>query len=256
MAGNLFELTHCSGLRLLDLTLPPAFAERYGGPQFGVAGTRKLADVHGRPVIGAAIEPGAGLTPEAAADTVRRLVERGIDFIRDSELLADGPHCPFDERLDAVMRVVNEAAERSGRKVMYAPNITGEIREMWRRHDRVVAAGGTCVMVSLNGIGLPGLAALRRHAAVAIHGHRNGWGLLRRSPAIGMSFLAWQKLWRVAGIDHLHVDGIASAAECLRPMFPAPTAGCEIMPAFPAGQPYGGLGSADLICEEVSFGKR
>ena len=42
VAGNLFELKPFSGLKLLDLTLPPAFLDRYQGPQFGVAGTRRL----------------------------------------------------------------------------------------------------------------------------------------------------------------------------------------------------------------------
>ncbi|MEZ5863159.1 MAG: hypothetical protein R3D25_03465 [Geminicoccaceae bacterium] len=40
-----FELHQFSGLRLLDIDLPPAFAERYPGPQFGIEGTRRLAGV-------------------------------------------------------------------------------------------------------------------------------------------------------------------------------------------------------------------
>jgi ribulose-bisphosphate carboxylase large chain len=164
------------------------------------------------------------------------------------------------------MSVLESYADRTGKRVMYAINITGEIDEMLRRHERVVAARNTCVMVSLNSIGLPALAALRAHCQVAIHGHRNGWGLLGRSPAIGMSFIAWQKLWRLAGIDHVHVNGldnkfcesdesvIASARECLTPMFPAPHRGCEVMPVFSSGQSalqapatYRALGSIDLI---------
>ncbi len=54
------------------------------------------------------------------------------------------------------MRVINAHADRTGKKVMYAFNLTGEIDEMLRRHDQVVAAGGTCVMVSLNSVGLGG----------------------------------------------------------------------------------------------------
>src|SRR3546814_4581845 len=60
----------------------------------------------------------------------------------------------------------------------------------------------------LNSIGLPAMKMLRAHAQLPIHGHRNGWGMLGRSPAIGMSYLAFQKLWRLAGIDHSHVNGI------------------------------------------------
>jgi ribulose-bisphosphate carboxylase large chain len=137
---------------------------------------------------------------------------------------------------------------------------------MQRRHDKVAAAGGTCIMASLNSVGLPALTHLRRNCALPIHGHRNGWGMLSRSPALGMSYIAYQKLWRVAGVDHLHVNGlrnkfsesdesvIASARECLTPMFDAPARGCEVMPVFSSGQwagqafdTYRLLDSTDLI---------
>jgi 3-oxoisoapionate-4-phosphate transcarboxylase/hydrolase len=266
VAGNLSELKPFSGLKLLDVTLPPEFLDRYQGPQFGVAGTRKLTGVFGRPVIGTIIKPSVGLSPAATAELVRKLVEGGIDFIKDDELQADGPHCPFADRLRAVMRVISAHAEKTGKKVMYACNITGEIDEMLQRHDAVLAAGGTCVMVSMNSIGLPAMVALRRHAQIAIHGHRNGWGMYDRSPAIGMSYIAYQKFWRLAGVDHMHVNGlqnkfcesdesvIASARECLTPMFSVPGRGCEIMPVFSSGQSarqapgtYKALGNTDLI---------
>ena len=266
VAGNLWELKAFSGLRLLDLQLPPEFLDRYDGPQFGVEGTRKLCGVHGRPIIATIVKPSVGLSPEATAEIVRSVAEGGIDFIKDDELQADGPHCPFEKRLAAVMRVVNDHAARTGKRVMYAANITGEIDDMLRRHDQVVEAGGTCVMVSVNSVGLPALTALRKRAAVAIHGHRNGWGMYGRSPAIGMSFIAYQKLWRLAGVDHMHVNGIAnkfcepddsvvaSARECLKPMFTVPDRGCEIMPVFSSGQSarqaaptYAALGSTDLM---------
>ena len=266
LAGNLWELKPFSGMRLLDVRLPPEFLAAYRGPQFGVQGTRSLTGVYGRPLIGTIIKPSIGLTPEATAAQVAVLAEAGIDFIKDDELQADGPHCPFDARLRAVMKVLHAHADRSGRKVMYAANITGEIDEMRRRHDLVLAEGGTCVMVSMNSIGLPALKVLREHCQVAIHGHRNGWGLLGRSPAIGMSFVAYQKFWRLAGIDHTHVNGlrnkfcetdesvIASARECLTPMFDVPERGCEIMPVFSSGQTAAQapdtwrlLGSMDLI---------
>lgn len=266
LAGNLWELKPFSGMRLLDVRLPPEFLAAYRGPQFGVQGTRSLTGVYGRPLIGTIIKPSIGLTPEATAAQAAVLAEAGIDFIKDDELQADGPHCPFDARLRAVMKVLHAHADRTGRKVMYAANITGEIDEMRRRHDLVLAEGGTCVMVSMNSIGLPALKVLREHCQVAIHGHRNGWGLLGRSPAIGMSFVAYQKFWRLAGIDHTHVNGlrnkfcetdesvIASARECLTPMFDVPERGCEIMPVFSSGQTAAQapdtwrlLGSMDLI---------
>ena len=248
VCGNLYELSDHSGCKLLDLELPPAFGAKYPGPQFSVAGTRKLAGVYGRPIIGTIVKPSVGFSPEQTADLVRTLGEAGIDFIKDDELQADGPHCPLKDRVAAVMRVINELADRTGKKVMFAFNITDDLDAMARHHDAVVAAGGTCVMVSLHSVGLPGLVELRRRCALPIHGHRNGWGMYCRHPLLGVEYPAWQKLWRLAGADHLHVNGlqnkfwepddsvVRSIAACRTPMFrPDDTA----MPVVSSGQ-WGG----------------
>ena len=208
VAGNLYELREFSGLKLMDLELPRAFADRYAGPQFGIAGTRQLVGVDGRPIIGTIIKPSVGLSPAETAQLVKTLIEAGLDFIKDDELMANPPHSPFAERVQAVMRVINEHAERTGKKAMYAFNITDEIDEMLRHHDAVLSAGGTCVMVSLNHTGYPAVTHLRRHAQLPIHGHRNGWGLHTRHPLLGIEFTAYQKAWRLAGVDHLHCNGL------------------------------------------------
>jgi ribulose-bisphosphate carboxylase large chain len=264
LAGNLFELREVSGLRLLDLDLPTVFAERYPGPQFGIEGTRRLAGVHDRPLVGSIVKPSVGLSPEATAELVDVLCRAGIDFIKDDELQADGPHCPFEARARAVLAVIERHADRLGRKPMYALNLTGEIDEMRRRHDLVLALGGSCVMASLNSVGLTGFLELRRHSRLPIHAHRNGWGYLSRHPLLGWDYRAWSKIWRLAGADHMHVNGlankfcesdgsvIASARSLLEPLFPH--APMRVMPVFSSGQTvrqaaptFEALGTTDLI---------
>jgi ribulose-bisphosphate carboxylase large chain len=126
VAGNLFEVGQFSGLRLIDLRFPPSFAEAFRGPAFGVAGTHRMAGVAQGPLVGTIVKPSVGLSPEATAATVRALCAGGIDFIKDDELHADGPHCPFDERVRHVMAVIGEYAQRTGKKVLYAFNITDD----------------------------------------------------------------------------------------------------------------------------------
>jgi ribulose-bisphosphate carboxylase large chain len=106
----------------------------------------------------------------------------------------------------------------------------------------VVAEGGTAVMLSLNSVGMTGFNAFRRHAQLPIHAHRNGWGYVQA----GWSYIAWQKLWRLAGADHMHVNGIAnkfqednesviaSARACHQPLFIEKP--CTVMPVFSSGQ--------------------
>jgi ribulose-bisphosphate carboxylase large chain len=208
--GNLYELAQFSGLKLLDLEVPTEFATRFRGPKFGVAGSRQLTAVHGRPLIGTIIKPSIGLSPAQTADLVRTLVQADIDFLKDDELMANPPHAPFNERVDAVMRVINEHADRTGRKPMFAFNISDELDPMLRHYDKVVAAGGTCAMVSINSVGLSATKKICDLGTLAIHGHRNGWGMLNRHPLLGIEFPPYQKIWRLAGIDQLHVNGIAN----------------------------------------------
>ena len=262
VAGNLFELGEVTGLRLLDLDMPADYARQFAGPGFGIPGTRQLAGVHDRPLIGTIIKPSIGLSPEQTAAMVDALCAADIDFIKDDELLADPPYAPFDARLKAVMPVVMKHADRLGRKPMYAINISGSIDEMLRRHDAVLAAGGSCVMVSVNWIGFAAVEHLRRHSQLPIHAHRNGWGAFTRHPQLGFSFTAYQKLWRLAGVDQLHVNGIRSkfweadesviesAKACLTPFASV----AAVMPVFSSGQwagqapeLYARLGSVDLM---------
>lgn len=247
VAGNLFELRDVSGLKLLDFDVPQAFADRYVGPQFGIKGTRELAGVFDRPIIGTIVKPSVGLTPDATASLMGDLAEAGIDFIKDDELMADPPHSPIKERVEKVMAVINEAADRTGKKVMFAFNITDELDAMLAHHDTVLNAGGTCVMVSLNSVGPVGVAYLRKHCQLPIHGHRNGWGMLTRHPLLGIGFSAYQKIWRLAGVDHIHVNGLRnkfwepddSVVQSMEACFKPFLGGYEIMPVISSGQSAG-----------------
>lgn len=247
LQGNLYELAQFSGLKLMDFDAPPAFAAAFRGPAFGIAGCRRLTGVTGRPLIGTIIKPSIGLSPAQTATMVQELVEAGIDFLKDDELMANPPHSPFDERVDAVMRVINDHAQRTGKKAMYAFNVSDELDAMSRHYDKIVSAGGTCAMLSLNSVGLAAAKKVCDRGQLAIHGHRNGWGMLNRHPLLGMEFPAYQKLWRLAGVDQLHVNGIAnkfwetddsvvrSIASCLSPE----PLGKPLLPVVSSGQ-WGG----------------
>jgi ribulose-bisphosphate carboxylase large chain len=245
--GNLYELSQFSGLKLMDIEFPASFVGHFRGPKYGIVGSRKWTGVQDRPLIGTIIKPSIGLTPRQTADLVKTLVEAGIDFIKDDELMANPPHSPFDERVDAVMRVINAHADRAGKKVMYAFNVSDELDAMLRHYDKIVSAGGTCVMISLNSVGLSGVKKVCDAGTLAIHGHRNGWGTLNRHPLLGIEFTAYQKIWRLAGVDQIHVNGIAnkfwesddsvvcSIEACLKPLF----GGMSILPVVSSGQ-WGG----------------
>lgn len=263
VGGNLFELQELSGIRLADVDVPASLVRAYPGPRFGIDGTREVLDVWERPIIGTIIKPNVGLRPEETADRVETVVEAGVDFVKDDELLANPPYSPVEDRIAEVMSAIDAHRDRTGREVMYACNVTGDVNEMLELADRVADAGGNCVMVSINSVGLAGVRKLRRECDLPIHGHRNGWGSLSRCPQLGFDYRVFQKLYRLAGVDHLHVNGlrnkfaesdesvVASARACQTPIVDEDD---TAMPVFSsrqwAGQAhdtYEALGNTDLM---------
>jgi ribulose-bisphosphate carboxylase large chain len=262
VAGNLYELQEFSGLRLMDLEIPPSFGLKYKGPKFGIEGTRRLAGVYERPIIGTIIKPSIGLSIEELRKLVRELALAGLDFIKDDELNADPPYAPFAEKVKAVMEEIERVADETGKKVMYAFNITGDIDDLRRNHDLVIKNNGTCVMVSMNSIGFAGLAHLNQYSELPIHGHRNQFGMLTRFPLLGIEFTAYQKLCRLAGADHIHVNALnskfyesnESVIRSVRSLMTPLLDGYSVMPVLSSGQSavtaqetYQELGTYDLM---------
>jgi len=266
LAGNLYDLGETTGVRLEHVRLSPEFRARFERPRHGIAGTRALTGVAEGPLIGTIIKPNVGLTAEATGRLVGDLCAAGIDFIKDDEVCADPAHAPIAERIRAVMDQVRRWRDRTGKHVMVAFNISDEHDAMRRHAELVAREGGNCAMISLNWCGFSSVQAIRRESDLAVHGHRNGFGMFSRAPALGMDFQPYQLLWRLAGVDHMHVHGLQgkfsqsddevriSAGDCLTPLADPDDRDDRVMPAFSSGQWAGTLPatletvpSADLL---------
>lgn len=248
VAGNLYDLGESTGVRLERLELTREYRARFERPRHGVAGTRKAAGVPQGPLVGTIIKPNVGLSAEQTGELVGQLCEAGIDFIKDDEVCANPAHAPIGERIRAVMDRVRRWRDRSGKNVVVAFNITDEHEAMLRHAELVAREGGHCAMVSLNWCGFSSVQALRRRSDLILHGHRNGFGMFSRHPALGMGFQPYQAMWRLAGVDHMHVHGlqgkfsqadaevVEGAHDCLAPLADPADLSDRVMPAFSSGQ--------------------
>ncbi|MEZ5662292.1 MAG: RuBisCO large subunit C-terminal-like domain-containing protein [Burkholderiaceae bacterium] len=253
VAGNLFDLGETTGLRLERLELPPALRNRFERPRHGVAGTRLAAGVAHGPLVGTIIKPNVGLSALETGALVADLCRAGVDFIKDDECCGDPEHAPVADRIRAVMAAVRAHRDTTGKQVMVAINISDEHDAMLRHAELLQREGGVCAMVSLNWTGPASVQALRRHTDLILHGHRNGFGMWARHPALGVGFQPYAALWRLTGVDHMHVHGLAGkfaqddievregARDCLSPLSDPADASDVVMPAFSSGQWAGTL---------------
>jgi ribulose-bisphosphate carboxylase large chain len=263
VAGNLFDLGEVTGLRLESIKLPGAYRKQYVLPRHGVQGTRRITGVPSGALIGSIIKPNVGLSAEDIASLVERLCAAGLDFIKDDEIAANPVHAPLSARIPAVMAAVRRHQDKTGKHVMVAFNISDETDAMRRHAELVAKEGGSCVMASLNWCGYSSIETLSRSTDLVIHGHRNGYGAFSRHPGLGIGYQAYQTLWRLAGVDHMHVHGlggkfaqedaevVASALDCLNPLSDVDD---RVMPAFSSGQwagtveqTYRAVGTSDLL---------
>ncbi len=204
-----FAIKGLTGLRIVEMKLPPEFKGAHPGPQFGLAGSRRLTGVFDRPIIGTIVKPALGLRPHETAALVGELIRSGVDFIKDDEKLMSPAYSPLAERVAAIMPLILDHEQRTGTKVMYAFGIShADPDEMMRNHDFVAKAGGNCAVVNINSIGMGGMAFLRRRSSLVIHAHRNGWDILTRHPGLGIDFSVWQQFWRLLGVDQFQINGI------------------------------------------------
>ncbi|MFQ6618294.1 MAG: RuBisCO large subunit C-terminal-like domain-containing protein, partial [Fidelibacterota bacterium] len=205
VAGNLYEMGAFTAIKLLDLQFPSGYLREFQGPKFGIRGTRDILEVYDRPLLGAIIKPNVGLNTEELAELAYEGAVGGLDFLKDDELMGDPSHCPLKERVKKITGALEKAEKQTGKKTMYAFNITDRVDRVLEFHDYVVDHGGNCVMLNYvtSGIGL--MRVLSEHTQVPIHAHRDFFSAFTRSPYLGMSSKVFSKISRMAWADQLHI---------------------------------------------------
>ena len=229
--GGAFSIRGVTGIRVMDIEFPDAW-RCHPGPQFGIEGSRELMGVMDDVMIASIIKPSLGLLPEQTAPVISELCAAGVDFIKDDEKLMSPTYSPLEKRVDAIMPVIKDHEQKTGKKVMYAFGISSaDPDEMMRNHDIVLNAGGNAAVININSIGYGGMSFLRKRSGLCLHAHRNGWDIMTRNPGMGMEFTAYQKIWRLLGVDQFQINGIRakywesdesfvkSFHDCMTPIF-------------------------------------
>ncbi len=256
-----------SGIKVVGLKLSSNFLSHFSGPGFGIDGIRKLLAVENRPLLATALKP-MGKTPHELAGLAYKLALGGIDIIKDDHGLVDHSFCPFKERVQECLCAINKAQEKTGKRVLYFPNITDSYEKI-REHAgwaKEMGVGGFLVSPLI--VGLDTMRYLADNFGLPIMAHPALMGTLFSGISIE---IVLGDLMRLAGADMVVYPnyggrfpfteeicqkiGYALRKEMgsLKTAFPVPAGGIDVKNTRALKQFYGNdtiflIGSSLYIC--------
>ena len=143
------------GVAVENVTLSPRLHDNtklFPGPQFGIAGLRKLLRVPRAPLLCTALKP-MGKSSQEFADMAYHFAKGGIDIIKDDHGLADQVWAPFEERVRLCAAAVQRANQETGRTSLYCPCLNAPVDQLLPRafYSQQVGAGAVMVLPGITG---------------------------------------------------------------------------------------------------------
>lgn len=190
------------GIKIVNADWSSLSTDVLKGPGFGIAELRNKFGISGRALSATALKP-LGSSPDELADLAFKFASGGIDIIKDDHGLTNQKYAPFEERTEACVAAVLKAAQQTGRRSYYFPNITADAGQTEQRYHRAAELGADGVLLCPHLTGLPVMHHLARlDVELPIIAHPAFAGQLTMDKTCGFApHFLYGQLWRVLGAD-------------------------------------------------------
>lgn len=151
LMGGQLDIDLINVCHVLDAEFPKSFTSKFLGPKYGISGIRSFTGVYDKPLLGGIVKPKIGVSPQILLELVKELVEGGVNFIKEDEIMSNPACCPIDERVPLVMDYI----KNSGKQVIYAVCVNSDYPHVIDRVKKVHQLGGNAVHINFwNGLGV------------------------------------------------------------------------------------------------------
>lgn len=235
-----------------------AVSHLFSGPRFGIPGIRNLIGIPERAMSCTSIKP-IGLSSKELADVCYQFSMGGLDIFKDDHSLANQDSARFDDRVKMCVDAIRSAADKTGKKSLYFPNITADGEETVKRYLKAAELGadGVLIMPQLTGITLlQNLAKLEPALPIMAHPGFAGPFVIHPDHGFTPAFY-FGELWRALGADCLvypNANGrfVFTEEQCKALNNSAKTADLPFKPSFPT--PGGGIQRGNIPKWLQSYG--
>jgi ribulose-bisphosphate carboxylase large chain len=151
LMGGHVDIDIVTKCRLVGLELPETVTMHFLGPKFGLSGFREFTGQYNKPLLGGIVKPKIGVSPEVLLEMVKQMVDGGVDFIKEDEIMSNPACAPLERRVDII---ANYLAKQS-RKVVFCHTINADPHVVVDRVKRVHELGGNGVHINVfSGLGV------------------------------------------------------------------------------------------------------
>jgi len=151
LMGGHVDIDIIQKCRLVDLLLPERVTKYFLGPKYGISGFRKFTTQYQKPLFGSIVKPKIGISPKILLEMTKQMVDGGVDFIKEDEIMSNPSIAPLEKRVDII---ANYLANQS-RKVVFCHTINCDPHVVVDRVKRVHELGGNGVHINVfSGLGV------------------------------------------------------------------------------------------------------
>lgn len=191
-------------IKLLDFDLSDSFRTAFSGPKFGIDGIRDQLQVYNRPLLMSIFKSVVGHDLPGLKDQFYQQALGGVDLIKDDEILFENPLTPIEKRVRACMEAASAAEQVTGKKLLYAVNLTGPTFSLREQALRAIEAGANALLFNVLSYGYDVLHGLSQDpdiiVPIAAHPALAGAYYPAKEHGIAAPLLLG-KLMRLAGAD-------------------------------------------------------
>ncbi|CAH0122230.1 MULTISPECIES: 2,3-diketo-5-methylthiopentyl-1-phosphate enolase [unclassified Paenibacillus] len=191
-------------IKLLDLEFSESFLAGFPGPKFGIEGVRGLLGIKERPLLMSIFKSVIGYDLDGLREQFYQQALGGVDLIKDDEILFENPLTPIEQRVRVCMEAARQAESQTGKKLLYAVNLTGPTSKLASQAKKAIDAGANALLFNVLSYGFDALHELSADPEIniPIAAHPALAGALYPSPHYGIAAsLLLGKLMRLAGAD-------------------------------------------------------
>lgn len=201
LMGGQMDIDMFKVCRLKHIEFPADVEQQFLGPRQGISGIRNFVNRHNKPLSGGIVKPKTGMSPTVLAGMVKEMLDGGVDFIKEDEILSNPSFCRLEDRVELISKIVNEC----GRNVIYCFCINGDHHTILDRARFVAENGGNGIHINFwSGLGV--YNSIRRlDLPLFIHYQKSGDKILtdKRNP-FGIDWTVLCDLAGLCGVDTIH----------------------------------------------------